>query len=85
MCFLLFLIQLKPGNENAVPQIKEKQAYPSIYLVSSPNVDGITGKYFYDSHVIPTAPQATDRVVARKLWDVSAEIVHLADGLPAKT
>jgi hypothetical protein len=48
-------------------------------------VEGITGRYFYDSHVIPAAPQATDKVVARKLWDVSAEMVHFGDDLPAKT
>ena len=53
-----------------------KGAETSIYLASSPSVEGITGKYFYDSHVVPTAPQATDRVVAGKLWDVSAEMVH---------
>jgi len=62
-----------------------KGAATSIYLASSPSVEGITGKYFYDSHVIPAAPQATDMVVARKLWDVSAEMVHLTDRLPAKT
>ena len=62
-----------------------KGAETLIYLASSPSVDGITGKYFYDSHVIPAAPQATDMVVARKLWDGSAKMVHLADGLPAKT
>jgi NAD(P)-dependent dehydrogenase (short-subunit alcohol dehydrogenase family) len=61
-----------------------KGAVTSIYLASSPSVEGITGKYFYDSHVISAAPQATDRVVARKLWEVSAGMVHLADGLPAK-
>ena len=62
-----------------------KGAETSIYLASSPSVEGITGKYFHDSHVIPAAPQATDMVVARKLWDVSAKMVHLADGLSAKT
>jgi NAD(P)-dependent dehydrogenase (short-subunit alcohol dehydrogenase family) len=61
-----------------------KGAETSIYLASSPSVDGITGKYFYDSQVIPAAPQATDMMVARKLWDVSAEMVQLADGLLAK-
>jgi NAD(P)-dependent dehydrogenase (short-subunit alcohol dehydrogenase family) len=55
-----------------------KGAETSVYLASSPSVEGITGEYFYDSHVIPAAPQATDMVVARKLWDVSAEMVHLA-------
>lgn len=56
-----------------------KGAETSIYLASSPSVEGITGKYFFDSHVIPAAPQATDRVVARKLWDVSAKMVHLVE------
>jgi NAD(P)-dependent dehydrogenase (short-subunit alcohol dehydrogenase family) len=56
-----------------------KGAETSIYLASSPSVAGITGKYFYDSHVVPAAPQATDRVVARKLWDVNAEMVHLVE------
>ena len=57
----------------------------SIYLASSPSVEDITGEYFYDSHVVTAAPQAADRVVARKLWDVSAKMVHLADGLVANT
>jgi len=61
-----------------------KGAETSIYLASSPKVEGITGKYFFDSRVVPPAPQATDTVVARKLWDVSAEMVHLADSLPTK-
>jgi NAD(P)-dependent dehydrogenase (short-subunit alcohol dehydrogenase family) len=60
-----------------------KGAETANYLASSPSVEGMTGKYFYDSHVISAAPQATDMGVARKLWDVSAEMVHLADGLPA--
>jgi len=62
-----------------------KGAETSIFLASSPNVEGISGKYFYDSQVIAPAPQATDNVVARKLWDVSAAMVHLADDLPAKS
>jgi len=61
-----------------------KGAETSVYLATSPSVERITGKYFYDSHVIPPAPQATDMVVARKLWDVSAEMVQPADGLPVK-
>ena len=56
-----------------------KGAQTSIYLASSPSVGGMTGKYFHDSHVTPSAPQATDMVVARKLWDVSAKMVHLVE------
>ena len=62
-----------------------KGAETSIYLASSPGVEGMTGKYFYDSHVTPTAPQATDMAVARKLWEVSTEMVHLPDGLSLRT
>jgi len=62
-----------------------KGAETSIYLASSPNVEGMTGKYFYDSQVISAAPQATDMVLARKLWDASTEMILRADGLLAKT
>lgn len=63
----------------------EKGAKTSVYLASSPEVQSITGKYFVDCKVTQPATQATDRAVARELWDISAEMVHLADGLPAKT
>jgi NAD(P)-dependent dehydrogenase (short-subunit alcohol dehydrogenase family) len=56
-----------------------KGAQTSIYLASSPTVEGITGKYFYDSQVTPAAARADDMVVAKKLWDVSAEMVHLLE------
>jgi hypothetical protein len=48
-------------------------------------MEDVTGKYFYDSQMIAAAPQATDMVVARKLWDASTKMVHQADGLLAKT
>lgn len=57
-----------------------KGAETLIYLASSPSVEGITGKYFYDSREASPALQATDIAVARKLWNVSAEMVHLPDG-----
>ena len=57
----------------------EKGAATSIYLASSPEVHGLTGKYFVDCKVTQSAPQAADGGVAKKLWAVSAELVHLAD------
>ena len=56
-----------------------KGAETSIYLASSPSVEGLSGEYFYDSQVIQAAPQANDMAVARRLWDVSAEMVDLID------
>ncbi len=61
----------------------EKGAETSIYLASSPEVQNVTGKYFYDCKVIPTAPQAADAAVARRLWDVSDDMVRLAATAPA--
>jgi len=66
-------------NSLLVARSPTKGAETSIYLASSPSVGDITGKYFYHSHVIPAAPQAANRMVARKLWDVSAGMVHLVE------
>ena len=56
-----------------------KGAGTSIYLATSPGVEGVTGKYFYNSQITPAAAQVADHAVARKLWDVSAEMVQLAN------
>jgi NAD(P)-dependent dehydrogenase (short-subunit alcohol dehydrogenase family) len=53
------------------------------HLASSPAVQGVSGKYFFNSRVVPAAPQATDMVLARKLWEASDKMVHLATDLPA--
>ena len=56
-----------------------KGAETSIYLSSSSSIEGVTGKYFYDSQIAPAAPQSNDAAVARKLWDVSTRMVHITD------
>jgi len=80
-----FLMKIIRAVVPLIARSPEKGAETSIYLVSSPEVQSITGKYFIDRKAAQPAPQATDSAVARKLWDTSAEMVHLADGLPAKT
>jgi NAD(P)-dependent dehydrogenase (short-subunit alcohol dehydrogenase family) len=53
----------------------EKGARTSIYLASSPEVEGVTGGYFYKCK--PTAPSkvAQDAAAARRLWEVSERLV----------
>jgi NAD(P)-dependent dehydrogenase (short-subunit alcohol dehydrogenase family) len=63
----------------------EKGAETAIYLASTAEVEGITGKYFVDCKATQPAPQATDSVVAKKLWEVSAEMVQLGAGEAAST
>lgn len=72
-----FLMKIMRVVVPLIARSPEKGAETSIYLASSPEVQGITGKYFVDCKASQPAAQATDSAVARKLWDVSAEIVHL--------
>ena len=55
----------------------EQGAQTSIYLAASPEVDGITGKYFVDSQAVPSSPISYDTAVAGRLWQVSAEMTGL--------
>jgi NAD(P)-dependent dehydrogenase (short-subunit alcohol dehydrogenase family) len=53
-------------------------ARTSIYLASSPEVDGVTGEYFYKCRPAPISKAARDDAAARRLWDVSEELVASA-------
>ena len=55
----------------------EQGAETSIYLASSPDVEGVSGKYFYQKKAIPSSPYSGDRSVAKRLWDVSAQMTGL--------
>lgn len=52
----------------------EKGAETMIYLASSPDVENVSGEYFYKcKRATPTA-EAQDDVSARRLWDVSVKL-----------
>jgi hypothetical protein len=80
-----FLMKIMGAVVPLIARSPEKGAETSIYLASSPEVQSLTGKYFVDCKVTQPAPQAADSAVARKLWDISAEMVHLADAVPEVT
>ena len=52
-------------------------ARTSIYLASSPEVDGVTGKYFVKCKPREPKRWARDPEAARRLWQVSDELVGL--------
>jgi len=52
----------------------EKGAKTSIFLASSPLVEGVSGKYFVNKKEKKSAKQSYDESVARRLWDVSAQL-----------
>jgi NAD(P)-dependent dehydrogenase (short-subunit alcohol dehydrogenase family) len=55
----------------------EKGAETSIYLASSPEVEGITGKYFEKKHEKYPSRTAQDDELARNLWEVSEQLTGL--------
>ncbi|KAG8445683.1 hypothetical protein GDO86_010456 [Hymenochirus boettgeri] len=55
----------------------EEGAQTSVYLASSPEIEGVSGKYFGDCKEEELLPKAMDDLVARKLWDISEVMVGL--------
>jgi NAD(P)-dependent dehydrogenase (short-subunit alcohol dehydrogenase family) len=53
----------------------EKGAATSIYLATSPEVEGVTGKYFIKKKAVHPSRLAQDVDLAKKLWAVSEELV----------
>jgi retinol dehydrogenase 12 len=57
----------------------EAGARTSIHVATSPEVDGVTGRYFEKSRPATSSPASLDLAAARRLWQDSAELT----GLPA--
>jgi NAD(P)-dependent dehydrogenase (short-subunit alcohol dehydrogenase family) len=56
----------------------EEGARTSVYLASSPEVEGMTGQYFVKSRPVRSAPQSYDRAAAERLWRFSEELTGQA-------
>lgn len=54
----------------------ERGAETSIYLASSPEVEGVTGQYFYDCKPVRSSAVSYDSQTAARLWQVSADLTH---------
>jgi NAD(P)-dependent dehydrogenase (short-subunit alcohol dehydrogenase family) len=55
----------------------EEGAKTSIYLASSPEIEGVTGKYFVKSIPVRSAPISYDETLQHQLWDETTKLVHL--------
>jgi NAD(P)-dependent dehydrogenase (short-subunit alcohol dehydrogenase family) len=56
----------------------DQGAQTSIYLASSPEVEGVTGKYFVDCQPAESSPLSHDPALAEKLWQASLELTGKA-------
>jgi retinol dehydrogenase 12 len=52
-------------------------ARTSIFLASSPEVEGVSGKYFTKEKEVQSDPASYDEQSARRLWEISAEMSYL--------
>jgi NAD(P)-dependent dehydrogenase (short-subunit alcohol dehydrogenase family) len=55
----------------------EEGAKTSIYLASSPDLEGLTGKYFAKSIPVRSAPISYNESLQQQLWEQSAKLVNL--------
>jgi NAD(P)-dependent dehydrogenase (short-subunit alcohol dehydrogenase family) len=56
----------------------EQGAYTSTYVASSPEVAGVTGKFFVKCKPVTPSAAAQDDDAAARLWEVSAELTGLS-------
>ncbi len=56
----------------------EKGAATPVYLASSPEVEGVTGKYFNRGHVRSSSDESNDEELEERLWTASAALAGLA-------
>jgi NAD(P)-dependent dehydrogenase (short-subunit alcohol dehydrogenase family) len=56
----------------------EEGAELSVYLASSPEVEGVSGKYFKEKQAAGEADAGYDRATARQLWGISSEMTGLS-------
>ena len=52
----------------------EQGADNTIYLASSPDVEGVTDKYFVKRAAVPSSPPSYDKDLAKRLWEVSEKL-----------
>jgi len=58
-------------------QTPEQGALTALYLAMSPEVEGVTGKYFIKSNQKPSVPISYDEALQERVWNMSADLVGL--------
>ena len=55
----------------------EKGSETSVFLATSPEVEGVTGKYFVKKRAVASSPESQNSEIARRLWEVSEQLTSL--------
>ncbi|MCX7710874.1 MAG: SDR family oxidoreductase [Clostridia bacterium] len=60
-------------------QSPEKGAETTVYLALSPEVEGVTGKYFYRKRPVSSSHESYSLETAKQLWCLSEELTGLSE------
>lgn len=69
----LLMLLLSP-----ISKTPQEGALTTLYLATSPEVEGVSGQYFDNCRPKAPSKAAQDEALARKLWEVSLQQVNLA-------
>lgn len=61
----------------------EQGADTLVYLASSPEVEGITGKYWTKCRAVKSSPVSYDEADQKRLWSISAQLTGLPEAIHA--
>jgi NAD(P)-dependent dehydrogenase (short-subunit alcohol dehydrogenase family) len=64
---------------NVVAMSPEKGARTSIYLASSPNALGVSGRYFVKEKPVESSPQSREEAACERLWRLSVEMTGVGE------
>lgn len=53
----------------------EQGAQTTIYLATSPEVEGVSGKYFVKSHETKSSSRSYDQAVGARLWEMTEQLI----------
>ena len=67
----------RQGAAEASPAELARGAQTSLYLATSPEVEGVGGKYFVNQREVRSSAASHDQRLAQSLWQVSAELTRL--------
>ena len=56
----------------------EEGARTVVYLASSPDVTGVSGRYFVREQMVDSSRASTDEAATQRLWKISQELTRLA-------
>lgn len=55
----------------------DRGAETSVYVATSPDIEGVTGEYFDKCAIARSSKASHDAECGKRLWDISAELTHI--------